>query len=79
MQGLSIPFATPDGVKNFFLTPKQQVEVPDKWKSKVAENLVHRRMIKMTVVADPAPVVSVAPQAPVKRTRTRIKKPVESE
>jgi hypothetical protein len=64
MQGLSIPFATPDGVKSFFLTPKQQVEVPDKWKSKVAENLVHRRMVKMTYVAEPAPV-----QTPTKKTR----------
>ena len=79
MQGLSIPFATPNGVTTLFLAPKKQIQVPNQWKSKVAENLVHRRMIKMTVVADPAPVVSVAPQAPVKRTRTRIKKPVESE
>lgn len=56
MQGLSIPFATPEGVKSLFLTPKQQVEVPDKWKSKVLENLVHRRMVKMTQVANPEPI-----------------------
>ena len=74
MQGLSIPFATPKGVKTIFLAPKQQTEVPVKWKSKIAENLVHRRMVKMTIVADPTPV---APKAPVRRTRVR--KPIVSE
>ena len=75
MQGLSLHFATKEGPKAIFLAPKQQVEVPDSWKSRVTENLVHRRMIKLTHVPDPAPVV--APLPPVKRTRT--KKPVESD
>tara|TARA_S200002703_G_scaffold60638_1_gene52494 strand:+ start:3094 stop:3342 length:249 start_codon:yes stop_codon:yes gene_type:complete len=74
MQGLSIPFATPKGVTTLFLAPKKRVEVPNEWKSRVAENLVHRRMVKMTVVADSAPVT---PQNPVKRTRLR--KSIESE
>lgn len=65
MQGFSVPFGTPEGVKTFFLAPKQQVEVPDKWKSKVAENLVHRRMAKIINVVEPAPVI----EAPIRKTR----------
>lgn len=65
MQGFSVPFGTPEGVKTFFLAPKQQVEVPDKWKSKVAENLVHRRMAKIMNVPEPTPVV----EAPTRKTR----------
>ena len=74
MQGLSIPFATPKGVMTLFLAPKKQAEVPSQWKSKVLENLVHRRMVKMTVTPDPQPV---APKAPVKKTR--IRKTIESD
>ena len=73
MQGFSVPFGTPEGVKTVFLGPKKQIEVPDNWRSKVAENLVFRRMAKLTYVPDPQPIV----KAPVKRVRT--KKPVESE
>lgn len=57
MQGLSIPFASPQGLKSLFITPKSQVKVPDNWKSKVAENLVHRRMVKITQVVEETPVV----------------------
>jgi len=74
MQGLSIPFATPEGVTTLFLAPKKQVQVPDQWKSKVVENLVHRRMVKMTFTPDHQPV---APNASVRKTR--IRKPIESE
>ena len=73
MQGLSVPFGTPEGVKSVFVGPKQQIEVPDNWKSKVAENLVHRRMAKLTYVPNPQPNL----ETPVKKVRT--KKPVESE
>ncbi|MAK50925.1 hypothetical protein [Marinobacter sp.] len=64
MQGLSIPFGAPDGIKTIFLAPKQQIEVPETWKSSVAENLVHRRMVKIKIVSDPVIV-----KAPVKKTR----------
>ena len=57
MQGLNIPFDTRKGVKSFFLAPKKQVEIPDSWNSKVAESLVHRRLVKMTQVVDVAPAV----------------------
>ena len=73
MQGLSVPFGTPEGVKTVFVGPKQQIEVTDNWKSKVAENLVLRRMAKLTYIPNHQPKL----EAPVKKLRT--KKPVESE
>ena len=74
MQGLSIPFGTPEGVKTIFVGPKKQIEVPDNWKSKVVENLIHRRMVRMTLRTEPQPV---APTPKVRKPR--IKKPLESE
>ena len=74
MQGLSIPFGTPEGVKTVFVGPKKQIEVPNNWKSKVVENLVHRRMGKLTIVPDPQP--EIVP-TPVKKRKT--KTPVESD
>tara|TARA_R100001509_G_scaffold58908_2_gene32484 strand:- start:1045 stop:1290 length:246 start_codon:yes stop_codon:yes gene_type:complete len=65
MQGLSIPFGTPKGTKNVFLAPSQQVEVPDEWRSKVAESLVHRRMVKLINNPNPEPVA--VPTPPVKK------------
>jgi len=61
MQGLNIPFDTRGGVKSFFLAPKDQVEIPDSWNSKVVESLVHRRLVKMTQKAEVAPTVSPRP------------------
>ena len=55
MQGLELSFATAEGIRSVFLAPKKNIEIPDRWTSKVAENLVHRRMIKITHLADPAP------------------------
>jgi len=74
MQGLSIPFGTPEGVKTVFVGPKKQIEVPNNWRSKVVENLVHRRMGKLTIVPDPQP--KIVP-TPVKQRKT--KTPVESD
>ena len=74
MQGLSIPFGTPEGVKTVFVGPKKQIEVPNNWKSKVVENLVHRRMGKLTIVPDPQPEIVLNP---VKKRKT--KTPVESD
>lgn len=64
MQGISLPFATPEGLKSIFLAPKQQIETPDSWESTIAENLVHRRMVKMTLRPDPSPI-----QPPLKKIR----------
>jgi hypothetical protein len=74
MQGFSIPFGTPQGVKTIFVGPKKQIEVPNNWRSKVVENLVHRRMGKLTIVPDPQPEPI---PTPVKRRK--IKTPVESD
>jgi len=68
MQGLSIPFGSPQGVVTFFLAPKQQVEVPENWKSRVAENLLHRRLVKIVITPDTAPVI-VPVETPKKKTR----------
>jgi hypothetical protein len=60
LQGITIPFKTPEGLKSLFLAPKSSTTVPDSWDSKVLRNLVERRMAKVVYVADlpaaPAPV-----------------------
>ena len=53
MQGLSLPFGTPEGPKSIFLAPREQVEVPNNWNCRVVENLVHRRMVRMSITEDP--------------------------
>tara|TARA_R100001509_G_scaffold135516_1_gene89267 strand:+ start:71 stop:295 length:225 start_codon:yes stop_codon:yes gene_type:complete len=65
LQGLQIPFQAGAEVKYVFLTPRKQVEVPSSWASAVAENLAHRRMVKIFNTPDPAP----APVSPKKRVR----------
>lgn len=56
LQGFSVPFSTPEGIKYVFIAPKNSFETPDSWSSKVAVTLVTRRMFKITSIADPAPV-----------------------
>tara|TARA_R110000782_G_scaffold95803_2_gene179999 strand:- start:1321 stop:1563 length:243 start_codon:yes stop_codon:yes gene_type:complete len=62
LQGITIPFKTPEGLKSLFLAPKSSAAVPDSWDSKVLRNLVERRMAKVVYVADPpaapAPVLT---------------------
>jgi hypothetical protein len=70
MQGLNISFGTPKGVESLFLAPKQEVKVPDNWTSRIVENLVHRRMVKITNVVEP---VYGATETPVKKTRKTYK------
>ena len=72
MQGLSLPFGTPKGPKSIFLAPREQVEVPDGWVCRVVENLVHRRMVKMTITENP-PAPTPAP-TPVKKVTKPAKK-----
>ena len=68
MQAFSIPFGTPDGVTTIFLGPKKQIEVPDNWNSKVVENLVHRRMMKLVNVLDPQATIHTKQ---IKKRKTR--------
>lgn len=70
LQGFSVPFTTPEGVKYVFLGSKASLEIPDSWSSQVSENLVRRRMAKITYVEDSAP--PVAPVTPLpKATKKR--------
>ena len=55
LQGISIPFKTPEGVRSIFLAPRAETSVPDSWESKVLLNLVKRRMAKVVNVVDVAP------------------------
>ena len=57
MQGSNISFRTPEGVRNFFLPPKKEVNVPTRWSSKVVDNLVKRRMIRVIIKEDVLPAV----------------------
>jgi len=68
MQGIDIPFRTGQGIKHVFLAPKEQIEVPDSWGSRVAENLVHRRMVKLTHLTDPTPAPVI--KSPSKRFKS---------
>lgn len=68
MQGLSLPFGTSEGPKSIFLPPRQQVEIPNDWVCRVVENLVHRRMVKLTITEDAAaPIQEIT--KPVKRIK----------
>tara|TARA_R110002126_G_scaffold84465_3_gene205234 strand:- start:1572 stop:1829 length:258 start_codon:yes stop_codon:yes gene_type:complete len=66
LQGFSVPFATPEGIKYVFIGAKKSFEAPDSWSSKVATTLVTRRMFRITHVATPTPVVEVAKVLPTK-------------
>ena len=64
-QGLNIKFTTPEGPKDIFLRPNESLEVPTHWSSKILNNLVSRRQIKMTLVEDEAPQEPVKVEEPV--------------
>ena len=61
LQGFSVPFNTPTGIKYVFIGAKSSFQAPDGWSSQVAVTLVGRRMFKILTVDNPTPVV----QAPV--------------
>lgn len=78
LRGFNIPFRTPQGVKTLFFAPKQQREIPDSWKSKVAETFMSRRMVKIQTVVEP--VYTPKAEAPVKRVKKTLPKlPQESD
>lgn len=53
LQAFNIPFNTKKGMVEIYLRPKQELEVPDTYKSIVLDNLIRRRMIKV-VKTNPA-------------------------
>lgn len=50
LQGFNIPFNTPNGLYDIYLRPKQTIQVPDDYSSKVMNNLILRRMLKITKI-----------------------------
>lgn len=60
LQGFSIPFNTPKGVKYVFIGPKVTFQAPDSWTSKVADTLIARRMFKVTRIEEPTPQPKVS-------------------
>ena len=69
LQGFSIPFTTPEGIKYKFLGPKASFEIPDGWGSSVSENLVRRRMAKITHIESPISPVTPLPKAKATKKR----------
>tara|TARA_R100000234_G_scaffold117975_2_gene97457 strand:- start:222 stop:452 length:231 start_codon:yes stop_codon:yes gene_type:complete len=62
MQGLYVMFETPEGPRQRFVASKATIEVPSFWGGRAVDNLLRRRMIKVTEVAPPVPT----PQPPKK-------------
>lgn len=78
MQGFSVAFETPNGVRSLFVGSKATVKVPDSWGGRVINNLIKRRQFKVTVVADAPTPVSLKPtpirdprQKPTKKTNLK--------
>tara|TARA_R100001509_G_scaffold96203_2_gene55981 strand:+ start:2633 stop:2875 length:243 start_codon:yes stop_codon:yes gene_type:complete len=69
MQGLNIPVKTDEGVENFFLAPGKSIEIPDTWRSKIANTLVERRMLKIRHVPDAAVPAPLPPVKALKKPR----------
>ena len=67
MQGLYIAFQRPEGPVQRFVASKATIEVPDSWGGKVIDNLIRRRMIKVTQVADPTPTPASEAATPTKK------------
>lgn len=51
LQGFNIPFETPNGVKYIYIGPKSVLKVPSSYSSIVLNNLVRRKIIRVTKVA----------------------------
>jgi len=68
LQGLSVTLIDPSGgdksVKSVYLLPGKKVTVPDKWEGNVLKNLISRRMVKVSVTPDAAPVKAPIPPKP---------------
>lgn len=52
LQGFTIPFKTPEGLKEVFVRPRITIEVPDSYTSTVLDNLVKRRMFKLSILSE---------------------------
>lgn len=52
LQGFTVPFKTPQGLQEVFIRPKTTIEVPDSYTSIVLDNLVKRRMFKLSILSE---------------------------
>jgi hypothetical protein len=52
LQGFTVPFKTPKGLQEVFIKPKTTIEVPDSYTSTVLDNLVKRRMFKLSILSE---------------------------
>jgi len=52
LQGFNIPFETPNGVKYIYINPKSILTLPSSYSSIVLNNLVRRKIIRVTKVAN---------------------------
>ena len=50
LQGLNIPLMTPKGIFDLYLRPKSSIVVPESYNGRILENLIKRRMVKVTKV-----------------------------
>jgi len=66
LQGLSLVLTKPGGNETIYLLPKQKVEVPNSWGGKILDTLVSRRMLKVTLCADPKPQPITTPRKKIK-------------
>lgn len=48
LQGLNIPFNTPDGILEIYLRPKASISIPSNYQSKILDTFVKRRLVKVT-------------------------------
>lgn len=48
LQGFNIPFNTNSGLVEVYLRPKSTIVVPDDYSSKIVDNLIKRRMVRVT-------------------------------
>jgi len=50
LQGFNIPFETPTGVKYAYIGPKSTLVLPSSYSSNVLNNLVRRKIVRVTRV-----------------------------
>ena len=68
MQGIYVAFETPTGPVQKFLASKASIQVPDSWGGRAPDNMIRRRMLKVTHISD-APISTPAPKASTKTNK----------
>ena len=68
MQGIYVAFETPTGPVQKFLASKASIQVPDSWGGRAPDNMIRRRMLKVTHTPD-APIPTSAPKVSTKTNK----------